>query len=104
MAKRYDKRKTIIGADGKRYDIRANSDEELFAKIIKKKEQVAKRLDTTGGNMTLSKWANTCIDTYKPKQKDVTKEKYRERSNIVSLSILATRSLKILPTLSARKS
>lgn len=50
--------------DGKRYDVKANSEEELGAKIAMKKRDLEEGKITVSPNTTVKDWGNKWLDTY----------------------------------------
>lgn len=78
--KNYKYRKDIT-VNGKRYIIRANSARELAEKEVKKRIQIEKNEVVVAPSMTLSAWAEQCVETYKTNQKDITREKFVLRMN-----------------------
>jgi integrase len=71
--KKYDYSKNIW-IDGKRYYIRADSPEELGAKIALKRRDIEEGRITISGSMTVAQWIPICISTYKPRASEETKQ------------------------------
>lgn len=93
-SKKYPYRKVITGPDGRRYDIKANSELELGRKLAQL-EMKLKEGDTrvVSGNMTLTQWAEQCIETYKTNQNDITRQKYWLRIKHCILSEIGSMKL-----------
>lgn len=71
--KKYKYSKTIT-IDGKRYNIRADTLEQLGAKIAMKKRDIEEGRVLVTGSMTVDQWAEICTDTYRQN----IGQKYRE--------------------------
>ena len=85
MPKTYKYRKTIT-IDGKRYNFRADSEEELYTKIANKRRDVEEGRVLVTGSMTVAQWTEICLDTYKAniKRKTLEAMKYRIEKHIIS--------------------
>lgn len=59
------KYRTTFSYHGKRYEVRANSVEELYEKKALKKKQVAENVIIYNSRTTVDKWADEAFDTYK---------------------------------------
>lgn len=72
--------------DGKRYYVRGDTLEQVYEKMALLKRDLAEGRIVANASTTLSAWAEKCIDTYKPNQKDSTRETFRRfvRSTILS--------------------
>ena len=68
MPKKYKYRKTFT-FNGKRYQIYADTLEEVIAKRERKRIELEKEVVITE-NMTLSTWSEKCIDAYKTNLSD----------------------------------
>lgn len=64
MAKKYNYRK-IFTFDGQRYDIKADTEEELYTKVANKKRDLEEGKVRMSGSMTVRSWVNECINIYK---------------------------------------
>ena len=64
MPKEYKYRKTVT-IDGVRYNIRADSMEELYTKIANKKRDIEDGKVLVTGAMTVKQWTKICLETYK---------------------------------------
>lgn len=77
--KKYKYRKTFT-YDGKRYEVSADTLEQLaekkVAKIASLKENQKKE-----SSITVSDWTKRCIEVYKTNQSEITREKYVQRVN-----------------------
>lgn len=71
--------KTTFTFDGKRYQIYADTQKELYRKAERKKLELEQGKIELAGSMTLGQWIEKCIDTYKTNQKEITNIKYRAR-------------------------
>lgn len=71
--------KTTFTFDGKRYQIYADTQKELYRKAERKKLELEQGKIELAGNMTLAQWIEKCISTYKTNQKEITNKKYRAR-------------------------
>lgn len=76
--KKYKYRKDFT-VNGRRYIIRANSAKELMEKEVKKRIQIEQDGGVIDSSITLRDWADQCVETYKTKQKDITRKKYVAR-------------------------
>ena len=65
--------------DGKRYSVYSDSLEEIPLKMAQKIAQVKTERPTVSGDMTLSRWAEKCIATYKTNQNERTRQTYTAR-------------------------
>lgn len=96
--KKYSYRKVITGPDGRRYDVKANSELELGKKLaqteIRMKEGGIQQIYT--GNITLREWAEQCVETYKTNQNDVSRQKYWNRINHCILEDIGNMKLKTI--------
>ena len=61
----YKYRKTFV-FDGKRYDVKANSLEELYTKMINKQRDLEADVHRITSSMTVADWVEVCIESYKP--------------------------------------
>lgn len=71
--------RTSFRYNGKRYWVRADSEPELAAKKALKLRDLKDGKIVTNCNTTVKDWVDKCIDTYKPNQSELTKQKYRDR-------------------------
>ena len=65
--------------DGKRYCVYADTEEEAIAKMALKKRDLAENRVTLESTMLVRDWTYMAIDTYKTRQKPITREKYLRR-------------------------
>ena len=80
--------------DGKRYRIRAATEEEWYTKKANKIRDIDEGRVVLHGTMTVSSWANICIDTYKPNLAEKSRKAMRGRINKWVLSEIGTLTLK----------
>lgn len=73
------KHTTTLTYQGKRYYIRADTKAELVAKKALKLRDLEDGKIVINSNVTLSAWAETCIEAYKTNQSEVTREKFEQR-------------------------
>lgn len=71
MAKKYKYQKTFM-VDGKRYKVRADTEEELMQKFYIKKDDIEKGRVIYSGNMTVRTWTEQALLTYKTGIKEST--------------------------------
>ena len=91
---KYERKFTV---DGKRYVVRADSLEELIAKVTLKRKEIEDGRVVLGGNMSVAKWVTICLDTYKQRISDDYKDemKYRIDKYVVGeIGYLPIRSIK----------
>lgn len=86
MPKSYEYRKTVT-IDGTRYDFRADSEEELYTKIVNKRRDIQEGKVLVTGSMTVRQWVKICLETYKSNVKPETLDAmtYRINRHIVSV-------------------
>lgn len=80
MAKTYKYQK-MITVDGQRYNIRADSLEDLYTKIANKKRDIEDGRTLVTGSMTVKQWTKICLETYKSNVKPETLENMTMRIN-----------------------
>lgn len=80
--------------EGKRYRIRANSEEEYYEKKVNKIRDISEGRVVLHGAMRVSDWVNICIDTYKTNLAESGRKAMRGRMNKWVLSSIGTLSLK----------
>mgnify|MGYP001230997224 CR=1 FL=1 len=78
--KKYAHSKTFT-FEGRRYKVYGDTLEEVYTKMVIKKQELEKGQLTVHGDMTLKAWSDICVDTYKTNQKDITRSKYKSRMN-----------------------
>lgn len=93
MAKQYKYQKSFT-FDGKRYNVKADTEEELYTKIANKKRDLELNMVTTNGSMLVKDWANKAIDVYKRNQKDVTRDSYEYKCRHYVLDHIGTMQIK----------
>lgn len=71
MAKTYKYQKTFM-VDGKRYKVRADTEEELMQKFYLKKDDIEKGRIIYSGNMTVRTWTEQALKIYKTNCKEST--------------------------------
>lgn len=76
--KRYKFRKDIT-VNGKRYSVYGDSKKELAEREMRKRIELETDDGRVDSNMFLKDWARQCVDTYKTKQKEITRRKYINR-------------------------
>lgn len=96
--KRYKYRKSFR-FNGKKYEVYANTQPELYSKLERKKIELEQGHITVGGNMKLSSWYEIYVTTYKVNCKEITlmNWKYKiEKQFISRLGQLPLKSIKPL--------
>lgn len=96
--KKYKYRKTFTFG-GKRYQVYADTQSELYSKLERKKIELEQGHITVGGNMKLSSWYEIYVNTYKVNCKEITlmNWKYKiEKQFISRLGQLPLKSIKPL--------
>ena len=85
MAKKYNFRKTFTH-DGIRYEIRADSQQELYMKLANKLRDLEEGRIIIDSSMTVRQWGDMAMETYKPNLSDYGKRdmKYRVNKHIYS--------------------
>ena len=81
MKKKYEYQKSFT-FEGKRYNVKADSLEELYAKIATKKQELengSKRL--RGSSILVKEWADTCFEQYKTNVAPITLESQKGKVN-----------------------
>ena len=63
--------------NGKRYWARGSTEAEAYQNLAIILEKVRRGEIIVESDMTLDQWFEVCVNTYKPKQKEITKEKYK---------------------------
>ena len=91
----YKYRKTFTFG-GRRYDIKGNTMFEVGQKMERKIRELEEGRKVVSGDMTLNQWAEQCIETYKPNQTEVTRQKFVERVRIGILKYIGDRPLKAI--------
>lgn len=76
----YKYRKTFV-FDGRRYDVKANTLEDLYTKIANKKRDLQESIYHVTDDMSLSRWIPVCIYSYKPNASDEYKDQIIRRLN-----------------------
>lgn len=79
LVKKYKHRKTFT-FDGKRYNVYADTLEQLAEKKVLKLAEL-KENRAKASTITVRKWTEQCIEIYKTNQSDITREKYVQRVN-----------------------
>lgn len=62
--------------EGKRYFVKGRTEEEAIIKRAEKKKELESGRVVIASSMTVSDWAYRAVDTYKTRQKEITKKKY----------------------------
>ncbi len=62
--------------EGKRYFVKGRTEEEAIIKRAEKKKELESGRVVVASSMTVSDWAYRAVDTYKTRQKEITKKKY----------------------------
>lgn len=62
--------------EGKRYFVKGKTEEEAIIKRAEKKKELESGRVVVASSMTVSDWAYRAVDTYKTRQKEITKKKY----------------------------
>lgn len=62
--------------DGKKYQVYANTKEELHEKVFAKKLMLKMGMDNEETNLTIKEWGEKAVELYKTNQAEATKEKY----------------------------
>lgn len=76
------KHRTSFFYNGKRYEVRANTIEELYEKKARKKREVAENVIIYNSRTTVDKWADEAFDTYKSKVQGLRDIKCRYRKYV----------------------
>lgn len=85
--------------DGKRYAVRADTEEELYEKMALKKRDLEEGRVVLSGKMSVAVWAEKCLEIYKPNVSDdyLSQMRLRIRKHILSeIGPLPLRSVKPL--------
>lgn len=61
---------------GKRYSVYGRNEQDAYMKLAQRKMEVQQIVES---NMSVTEWAEKCVDIYKKNQKEVTREKYMYR-------------------------
>lgn len=93
MAKEHQVTKSFT-VDGKRYYVRGRTEKEAIVKMANKIRDLEEGKVSLGGSMTVSSWTKQCIETYKTKQKEITRQKYNQRVNHCILEHIGDMQLK----------
>lgn len=93
--KRY-KFRTSFTFNGKRYQVTANTESELEAKVALKKQSLERNTVEYSGDMTVRKWAEYAVPVYKTGQADVTRKKYLNRMNHCILDQIGNMKLRMV--------
>ena len=80
--------------DGKRYYVRGKTEKDAIMKMANRMRDLEEGKIALNGNMTVKAWTNQCIQTYKTKQKDITRKKYIQRVNHCILEHIGDMQLK----------
>ena len=62
--------------EGKRYFVKGRTEEEAIIKRAEKKKELESGRVVIASSMTVADWAYRAVDTYKTRQKEITKKKY----------------------------
>ena len=76
----YKYRKTFE-FEGKRYDVKAHSLEDLYTKIANKKRDLQEKSHLVADDVSVSRWVEVCIYSYKPNASDEYKDQVFRRLN-----------------------
>lgn len=90
--KEYKFRKTFT-VDGRRYSVYADTQRELIEKETRKRIALENG-DRIDSSMTLNRWAEQCVETFKTNQKAITREKYVNRMKSCILRPIGDMKLK----------
>lgn len=93
MPKQYKYKRTLT-FEGKRYYIYGNSESEIAAKKALKLRDLIEGKVIVSNSMTVEQWALRCIDTYKTRQKEITRKKYVGRVRHCILEVIGQLQLK----------
>lgn len=93
MSKKYKYRKDFR-VDGKKYIVYANTKKELIEKETRRRMEIENDDYQIDSSMLLRSWAVRCVETYKTKQKDITRKKYVARMNHCILEHIGDMRLK----------
>lgn len=83
--------------EGKRYFVKGRTEEEAIIKRAEKKKELESGRVVVASSMTVSDWAYRAVDTYKTRQKEITKKKYvgNMRHNILEqIGAMSLKSVK----------
>lgn len=80
--------------EGKRYTVRGKTEKEAIMKMANKIRDLEEGNVTISGNTTVRVWGLRCIDVYKTKQKDITREKYKNKMENAIFKYIGERPLK----------
>lgn len=78
MAHKY-KYRTSFTFEGRRYEVRADTKEQLYTKKALKLRDLKDGKNVINKDMTVSKWAFICVNTYKTNQAEITRVKFVSR-------------------------
>lgn len=98
MPKKY-KFRTSFTFDGKRYQVYADTERELYQKSERRRLELEKGHVYIESSMTFAAWSNTCIETYKIKCSDRTKKNFKYLVDANINSIIGSYSLKAIKPL-----
>lgn len=103
----YKYRKTFA-FEGKRYDVKANTLEDLYTKIANKKRDLQEQLHLVPDDVTVARWTEVCIESYKPNCSEVYKDQVLRRlrkhmcSQIGDISVRSVRPVQLQAILNAQ--
>ncbi len=80
--------------EGRRYYVTGKDETDAEVKKALKLRDLEEGRAILSGNMTLSAWAEICIDTYKTNQADITQKKYKNRMRCCILDHIGNYPLK----------
>ena len=83
--------------EGKRYFVKGRTEEEAIIKRAEKKKELESGRVVIASSMTVADWAYRAVDTYKTRQKEITKKKYvgNMRHNILEqIGAMSLKSVK----------
>ena len=103
----YKYRKTFC-FEGKRYDVKANTLENLYTKIANKKRDLQEQLHLVPDDVTVARWTEVCIESYKPNCSENYKDQVLRRlrkhmcSQIGDISVRSVRPVQLQAILNAQ--
>lgn len=80
--------------EGKRYYVTGKTEKEALMKLANKMRDLEEGKIVVSGNMTVATWAEQAVETYKTRQKEITKQKYVARMRHCILEHIGSMQLK----------
>lgn len=80
--------------EGKRYFVKGRTEEEAIIKRAEKKKELESGRVVIASSMTVADWAYRAVDTYKTRQKEITRKVYISRMRHCVLEEIGTMPLK----------